>query len=54
MGHDPVKDKKFELEMSWVCADSGGRHEAVPQDLLKEAEAGAVAEVADDSSDEDM
>jgi len=54
MGHDPVKDKKFELEMSWVCADSAGRHEAVPEALLKEAEAGAVAEVEEDTSDEEM
>lgn len=37
--HDDNKDKEFELEMTWVCAESGGKHKAVPQDLLNEADA---------------
>ncbi|RXK34959.1 20S proteasome subunit alpha 7 [Tremella mesenterica] len=41
--HDDNKDKEFELEMTWVCAESGGKHKAVPEDLLKEAEAAARA-----------
>ena len=37
--HDDNKDKDFELEMTWVCAESGGKHKAVPQALLDEADA---------------
>lgn len=29
--HDEVKDKDFELELSWVCEESEGLHQAVPQ-----------------------
>ncbi|KAJ3077723.1 hypothetical protein HDU99_001012, partial [Rhizoclosmatium hyalinum] len=41
--HDEVKDKDFELELSWVCEESGGKHEFVPKDLFDEAEAAAKA-----------
>jgi 20S proteasome subunit alpha 7 len=37
--HDDNKDKDFELEMTWVCKESGNKHKAVPQDLLDEADA---------------
>lgn len=37
--HDEVKDKEFELEMSWIRA--GQRCEPVPKDLLSQAEAWA-------------
>lgn len=36
--HDDVKDKDFELEMSWVSPQSKGRHGPVPKDLQAEAE----------------
>ncbi len=36
--HDDVKDKDFELELSWVCAESKGRHQFVPAELAAEAE----------------
>jgi len=36
--HDDVKDKDFELELSWVCAESGGKHQFVPKDVAEEAE----------------
>jgi len=38
MVHDEVKDKDFELEMSWVGPESNGRHTPVPKDLQIEAE----------------
>ncbi|KAJ3076677.1 hypothetical protein HDU98_001139 [Podochytrium sp. JEL0797] len=41
--HDEVKDKDFELELSWVCEESGGKHEFVPKALFDEAEALAKA-----------
>lgn len=51
--HDEVKDKLFEMELSWVCEESGGRHEFVPDALYKEAERYAKAALEEDSSDED-
>ena len=39
IGHDDLKDKPFELELSWVCEESGWRHERVAEELR----AGAVA-----------
>ena len=39
--HDEAKDKPFELEMSWVCDETGKRHERVPQSLVREADEAA-------------
>lgn len=36
--HDDNKDKDFELEMTWVCEESGWKHQSVPAELLKEAD----------------
>uniref|UniRef100_A0A8C4S9B4 Proteasome subunit alpha type n=1 Tax=Erpetoichthys calabaricus TaxID=27687 RepID=A0A8C4S9B4_ERPCA len=36
--HDEVKDKAFELELSWVGEVTNGRHEFVPRDIKEEAE----------------
>lgn len=36
--HDEIKDKMFELEMSWICSESGNKFELVPEELRKEAE----------------
>ena len=36
--HEEDKDKAFELEASWVCAESGWKHAVVPADLRKEAD----------------
>ena len=44
---DAAKDKDFELEMSWICAESNFRHVPVPADLLKEAEEKARAALED-------
>jgi len=53
--HDEVKDKAFELELSWVGADTKGKHELVPANVLAEAERYAKAALEDsDASDEDM
>lgn len=54
--HDELKDKQFELEMSWVGAHTNGRHERVPIDVKTEAETKArQAMVEDSDSDtEDM
>jgi len=53
--HDEVKDKAFELELSWVGQITGGKHEMVPADILEEAEKYAKTALQDsDASDEDM
>jgi hypothetical protein len=36
--HDEVKDKEFELELSWICEESKYQHEMVPNAIAKEAE----------------
>jgi len=36
--HDELKDKDWELELSWLCDESGNRHERVPNDLKEKAE----------------
>ncbi|XP_078052490.1 proteasome alpha7 subunit [Augochlora pura] len=54
--HDELKDKQFELEMSWVGKHTNGRHERVPQDIKAETEAKAKLAMAEDSDSdtEDM
>jgi len=45
--HDDVKDKEFELELSWICPDSKGQHEMVPKELRDNAERLAKAALDD-------
>ncbi|XP_035690552.1 proteasome subunit alpha type-3-like [Branchiostoma floridae] len=54
--HDEVKDKAFELELSWVGDVTNGRHEMVPKDIVVEAEkfAKESMEESDDSDEEDL
>ena len=49
--HDDVKDKEFELELSWVCQESGGKHQYVPTELAKEAE--RLAQAGNDEMEQD-
>jgi len=52
--HEDSKDKEFELEMTWVSSSEGptkGRHEAVPAELLEEAE--KLAKKAMEGKDDD-
>jgi len=35
--HDDVKDKDFELEMSWICKESNYEHQLLPKNVLDEA-----------------
>jgi len=39
--HDEVKDKDFELEMSWICEESGWTHQLIQKELLKETDRAA-------------
>jgi len=51
--HDEVKDKSFELQMSWVGSESEGIHQRVPDNLIMSAEATARASMEESDSDED-
>ncbi|CAH0399992.1 unnamed protein product [Chilo suppressalis] len=52
--HDELKDKQFELELSWVSAATRGRHEMVPRSVAQDAESTARQALADiDDSDAD-
>ncbi|KAK3335798.1 nucleophile aminohydrolase [Cercophora scortea] len=62
LSHDDVKDKKFELEMSWISGADGptkGKHQEVPKALREEAEKEAerlakkAVEGDDDDDDDD-
>uniref|UniRef100_A0A7S1F9Z9 Proteasome subunit alpha type n=1 Tax=Noctiluca scintillans TaxID=2966 RepID=A0A7S1F9Z9_NOCSC len=48
--HDE-KDRAFELEMAWVCKDSGYKFATVPKEMLKEAETEALRLI--EAEDED-
>jgi len=56
--HDEGKDKPFELEMSWLCDESGWEHKGVPRDFIKESIEWAKKDIAEaeeaDESDEEM
>lgn len=56
MVHDEVKDKMFELELSWVGEFTNGVHQKVPDNVQTEAEQFATSAMAEhsDSEDEDM
>ncbi|KAE8144606.1 nucleophile aminohydrolase [Aspergillus avenaceus] len=56
VAHEDSKDKEFELEMSWISTLEGptkGRHEAVPQQLLQEAERAAKRALEGDDEEEE-
>jgi len=49
MVHDEVKDKMFEMELSWVTKDTNGIHQKVPAKVLEAAENFAKAALEEDS-----
>lgn len=51
--HDEVKDKSFELELSWVGEVTGGLHQSVPADVRAAAEEYAKEALAESDSDDD-
>ena len=54
--HDELKDKQFELEMSWVGAHTNGKFETISSEVKAEAETKARQAMAEDSDSdtEDM
>ena len=51
--HDASKDKPFELEMSWLCEQSGWKHEGVPLDVISSAVEWAKKEIEEEEEDDD-
>lgn len=51
--HDDVKDKQFDLFMTWVGDETGGKHEFVPEELVAEAKEYAEKALESDDEDED-
>jgi 20S proteasome subunit alpha 7 len=41
--HDDVKEKQFEIEISWVCDENGRKHAHIPSELLEAAVAAGKA-----------
>ncbi|KAJ1524885.1 hypothetical protein ONE63_009749 [Megalurothrips usitatus] len=50
--HDELKDKEFELELSWVGKNTKGVHERVSDGVFQEAEKSAKAAMEEDSDSE--
>lgn len=51
--HDELKDKFFELELSWVGKHTDGLHVKVPQNIQEEAEKSAKATLEEESDSEE-
>lgn len=51
--HDAVKDKPFELELSWICEASKWQHKLVPDTLRDEVEVWAKKAIEDDEMEDD-
>mmetsp|Transcript_10155 Transcript_10155/g.35579 ORF Transcript_10155/g.35579 Transcript_10155/m.35579 type:complete len:261 (-) Transcript_10155:84-866(-) len=55
--HDEMKDKPFELEMSWLSESTGWQHEPVPRERIEAADKTAKSEIEAEemgsSSDDD-
>lgn len=51
--HDELKDKHFELELSWVGKHTDGLHVKVPKNVQEEAEKSAKAALEEESDSEE-
>ncbi|VDK63795.1 unnamed protein product, partial [Onchocerca ochengi] len=52
MVRDEAKDKNLQIEMGWVGKITGGKHEIVPKNIVKEAETWAKAKLEEDDMDD--
>lgn len=43
--HEETKEKKYEIELSWITKENDYIHQLVPRELRQEAEAKALAEI---------
>lgn len=55
LAHEDLKDKKYEVEMTWITGPdgpTGGRHQWVPRAAVEEALQLAKRALEDDDEDE--
>lgn len=50
---EEASDKRFELELFWMCEENGLQFTPVPRDLADQAEASATAEIEREEMGED-
>merc|ERR1712070_531252 len=50
--HDEVKDKEFELELSWLCDATNGTHQLLSKEKRDEISARAKAAIEEDDEEE--
>jgi len=48
LSHEEFKEKKYELEISWLCDASNKEHKRIPKDLQEEVEKKALQAIEDD------
>jgi len=46
--HEEFKDKKYELEISWICDATEKVHKKIPKDLQEEVEKKALKSIEED------
>lgn len=46
--HEETREKKYELEMSWLTKENDYKHEMVPNELRDAAEAKATAKIEEE------
>jgi len=51
--HDEVKDKEFELELSWMCDETNGQHKLVAPEMRDEISARAKAAIEEEDEEDD-
>lgn len=51
--HDEVKDKDFELELSWICDETNGVHQLVPAEMRDEISKRAKDALEEDDEEEE-
>merc|ERR1719162_206055 len=51
--HDEVKDKPFELEVAWICEESGWKHSMVSKEIRDEAVDWAKKKIEEEEMDDD-
>ena len=53
MVHDDIKDKEYEMELSWIGPETKFQHRMVPRELIDSAVANAKATLHAEEMDED-
>ncbi|KAI8869950.1 putative proteasome subunit alpha type 3 [Ramicandelaber brevisporus] len=51
--HEETKERDMEVEITWICEESGWKHVHVPDDILNEANTAAQANDIDEMDDDD-